>query len=484
MSSPSSWGRSPIVAGTSAAAAVQASLTLPATSSHLSVLQTKKINRLRIRSSYGCPPEKNPPNSEPLAWSEKGSKTLPLSIPKSGDFVSVIRKLSSDLGIKYFRKRPLWKRIFFASKKVRSLILLNVLTVIYASDIPVLKEVEDVMDPAVFTAVRFLLTAIPFLPFIFQTHGDWKTRSCGLELGIWVSLGFLCQSLGLLTSDAGHASFISAITVIVVPMIDGLAGAKVPAITWYGALLSLMGVAMLECCGSSVCVGDALNLMSAIFFGIHTLRTEHISRSTNKDKFLALLGYQVSVVALSSVIWVFLKSIFDDNQFGFGSSALLMSWDWAISFPWIPAIYTGIFSTGLCLWAEMAAMCDVSATETAIIYGLEPVWGGAFAWFLLGERWGTIEWIGAALVLCGNLTVQILGSTQEKSKKDDERSDYNHLLSATDKRNDLALSTVVINTRKNTSNYFIGAAEKHSQATWSVHPELTTRREIKNTRGS
>lgn len=48
----------------------------------------------------------------------------------------------------------------------------------------------------------------------------------------------------------------------------------------------------------------------------------------------------------------------------------------------------------------MAAMCDVSATETAIIYGLEPVWGGAFAWFLLGERWGTIEWIGAALVLC------------------------------------------------------------------------------------
>lgn len=47
----------------------------------------------------------------------------------------------------------------------------------------------------------------------------------------------------------------------------------------------------------------------------------------------------------------------------------------------------------------MAAMCDVSATETAIIYGLEPVWGAGFAWFLLGERWGTTGWIGAALVL-------------------------------------------------------------------------------------
>lgn len=55
---------------------------------------------------------------------------------------------------------------------------------------------------------------------------------------------------------------------------------------------------------------------------------------------------------------------------------------------------------------QMGAMCDVSATETAIIYGLEPVWGAAFAWFLLGERWGTTGWVGAALVL-GKMTSKI-----------------------------------------------------------------------------
>lgn len=47
----------------------------------------------------------------------------------------------------------------------------------------------------------------------------------------------------------------------------------------------------------------------------------------------------------------------------------------------------------------MTAMRDVSATETAIIYGLEPVWGAGFAWFILGERWGLSGWIGAALIL-------------------------------------------------------------------------------------
>jgi drug/metabolite transporter (DMT)-like permease len=52
------------------------------------------------------------------------------------------------------------------------------------------------------------------------------------------------------------------------------------------------------------------------------------------------------------------------------------------------------------LLVQMVAMGDVSATETAIVYGLEPVWGAAFAWFLLGERWDNAAWVGAALVLC------------------------------------------------------------------------------------
>lgn len=49
--------------------------------------------------------------------------------------------------------------------------------------------------------------------------------------------------------------------------------------------------------------------------------------------------------------------------------------------------------------AQIAAMHDVSATETVVIYGMEPLWGACFAWFVLGERWGVAGWIGAALIL-------------------------------------------------------------------------------------
>ena len=30
-----------------------------------------------------------------------------------------------------------------------------------------------------------------------------------------------------------------------------------------------------------------------------------------------------------------------------------MIWVWIAAFPWIPALYTGVFSTGLCLWIEV-----------------------------------------------------------------------------------------------------------------------------------
>ncbi|KAM3310706.1 hypothetical protein ACQJBY_031401 [Aegilops geniculata] len=358
------------------------------------------------------------------------------------------RKEKGDVS-KRVRRRPMWRRILFASKKTRSIMILNALTVIYASDIPVLKEVEALTEPAVFNMVRFVIAAIPFIPFVIRAFSDRRTRNGGLELGVWVSLAYLAQAIGLITSEAGRASFIAAFTVIVVPLIDGIFGASIPMLTWFGAIVSIIGVGLLECGGSPPCVGDVLNFLSAVFFGIHMLRTEQISRSTDKKKFMALLSFEVLVVAFTSILWFLLKDAFVEvHDSSFESWTFGTLWDSAASFPWIPALYTGVFSTGLCMWAEMVAMAHVSATETAIVYGLEPVWGAAFAWFLLGERWDNAAWIGAALVLCGSLTVQLFGSAPKKSQKVESRSG-NTFESPLKRQDRLSLSAIPVDSRKN-----------------------------------
>ncbi|KAH9316708.1 hypothetical protein KI387_025335 [Taxus chinensis] len=319
------------------------------------------------------------------------------------------------------------------SRKIVGIVVLNILTFIYASNIPVVKEVEAVLDPSLFSVVRFTIATVPFIPFMFQTWKDTSIRMAGLELGLWVSGGYLLQGIGLLTSDAGRASFIAALTVIVVPLLDGLLGTRIPKLTWFGSTVALLGIALLESSGSPVTIGDFWNLLSAIFFGIHMLRTEHFSRNTRADKCLGLLGYEILVIAFVSAIWY----LWGSDTFNFFNMHLedinwTDSWQKVVALPWLPIIYTGIFSTGFCLWAELAAMRDVTATDTAIIYGLEPLWGAAFAWILLGERWGPTGWLGALLIVGGSFTVQLFGSSPEKlSIPPSTQVDYQNTLNET-----------------------------------------------------
>ncbi|KAL3510574.1 hypothetical protein ACH5RR_029975 [Cinchona calisaya] len=422
MAAPSS----PIHSNSSSAAA--AAINLSSNPSAFPPFCYSNPNRRRL-TCYCCSNSTSSPNNK-TSPSQKSISIRIEPIRKSFDPPKIAVKYRSrydfsnneENEFEGFEGKASWRRILFASKKVRSILLLNVITIIYASNIPIVKEVEAFVDPGAFTIVRFVLSAIAFSPFILKAGEDVQTRNAGIELGFWVSLGYLMQALGLQTSGAGRASFLTMFTVIVVPLLDGMLGSRIPARTWFGALMSIVGVGMLESSGSPPCVGDLLNFLSAVFFGVHMLRTEHISRSTTKENFLPLLGYEVCVVAFLSTLWYIIGVCSGSTQ-----ALNPSSWTWAkfanwmVAFPWVPAIYTGIVSTGLCLWVEMAAMWDVSATETAIIYGLEPLWGAAFAWFLLGERWGVNGWIGAALVLGGSLTVQLHGASFSTTTQSDER---------------------------------------------------------------
>lgn len=69
--------------------------------------------------------------------------------------------------------------------------------------------------------------------------------------------------------------------------------------------------------------------------------------------FLFQVAFQVCVVALFSVVWYFVGGWFNATQESGGSWTWAMIWESLVEFPWIPALYTGVFSTGLCLWLEV-----------------------------------------------------------------------------------------------------------------------------------
>lgn len=65
---------------------------------------------------------------------------------------------------------------------------------------------------------------------------------------------------------------------------------------------------------------------------------------------------------------------------------------------------------------QVVALHDVSSTDAAIIYTMEPVLGAGMAYVVLGERWGKLGWLGAALIIASSLAAQIVGTEEEPKK--------------------------------------------------------------------
>lgn len=307
------------------------------------------------------------------------------------------------------------------SPRLRGLILLNILTFLYGSNVSVVKDAQSVLDPFTFSFGRFGIAALAFLPFLTPAFRNPAIFRAGIELGIWAGLAYVTQSVGLLTTEAGRAAFIGTFTVIEVPIIAGLFGARIPPVTWWSAAAAVAGVGLLESAGGETSVmGDFWTITSALIFGFHMIRSEHHTRHIPADGALSLIALQLLVTGVMSFGFLVgmgsLGIVPDSNLHALTSFDLNAMSDW----PWLQMAYTGLLSTALCLWIEVVSLRDVSASEAAMVYTLEPLYGAGFAWFLLGERWGPLGWVGAALVLGGSVTMQLFGRVESPEDEPEE----------------------------------------------------------------
>jgi len=68
---------------------------------------------------------------------------------------------------------------------------------------------------------------------------------------------------------------------------------------------------------------------------------------------------------------------------------------------------TGVFASALAFLVQTWAQQRTSATRTALVFALEPVWAAIFAAILLGERLGARGYGGGALVIAGIIVSEL-----------------------------------------------------------------------------
>lgn len=314
-----------------------------------------------------------------------------------------------------------------------SILLLNLLAIIWGTQHSVIKMVVDDCDTAAFSFVRFFLGSVfATLPIIQNT---WNRLSIveakkeddddpallirwGVEMGFWMMLGYTFQAVGLQFTTAQRSGFLLYLNVKFVPFFaKALLGRQISLSTWISAFTALCGTFLLffdgEMSLSSINIGDLWSIAAAAASAMFILRLESASKAIKNGS--SLNAASLWVVTIGSLGWCLIESFqydlslstvsnIDSYYFMKGLESIGHKISGIISSHPIEILYLGGVTTALANYIQTKAQRNISAERASLIYALDPVYGAGFAYLLLGEELSRIGIIGAGLITFAAVT--------------------------------------------------------------------------------
>ncbi|SDN13341.1 Permease of the drug/metabolite transporter (DMT) superfamily [Psychrobacillus sp. OK028] len=233
--------------------------------------------------------------------------------------------------------------------------------------------------------IRFLVGIILLSFVFFKKLKNIKKSTIikGSIIGVFLYLAFALQTVGLVYTTPSKNAFITAVNVVIVPLIAFfIFKRKMDKFEFFGALLAIIGIGVLSLkLSGGVNFGDFLTLLCAVAFAFHIIYTAMFVK--NEDPVL-LTVVQMAVATVLGFIVVLFKG---ETHF-------------EASFEGVTAVlYLGIISTTIAFLLQTVAQKYTNETKAAIILSTEAFWGMVFSIIILSEVLTGKMVIGATLIL-------------------------------------------------------------------------------------
>ena len=288
-------------------------------------------------------------------------------------------------------------------KQIRSVALLLLCTMIWGLAFVAQSVGMDHIGPFTFQAVRCFLAVIGLLPIClisdrFKKDGKsffsrWKDKNlwkAGVFCGVPLFIACNLQQLGLVDTDAGKSAFLTAMYIVIVPVLGIFLKRKPSKIIPVCVALAVVGLYCLSCVGvTQVNTGDLLLLGCAFAFAIQIIMIEIFGLNVDA---LRLNMIQALVCAiLSAGVMVFTET---------------PTWR-SIGECWLPLSYTGFLSMGVAYLLQILGQKDLDLSVASILLSTESVFAAIFGALILKETMTKWEWLGCALMFSSIILSQI-----------------------------------------------------------------------------
>ncbi len=215
----------------------------------------------------------------------------------------------------------------------------------------------------------------------------WKV---GALCGVFLVAATLLQQIGLVTTSTAKSGFITALYIVIVPILGLFIGKKPQITILLGVAMSLVGLYFL-CMKDALRIdpGDLLTFFSAIVFALHILVIDRFGGNLDSVKLSAV---QFLFAAVSSGILAFTLETPTFENF---------------AACWSSVVYVAVFSGALGYTLQIAGQKSTDPTIASLIMCLESVFAAVGGWILLDQRLSGHEMLGCALMLGASIVALI-----------------------------------------------------------------------------
>ncbi len=267
----------------------------------------------------------------------------------------------------------------------------------------------DYVGPFTFNGCRFLIGGLVLTPFAFFREKKYQKSNAyqslteeekrihrkttligGLCCGIAICIASSFQQAGMLYTSVGKAGFITALYIVLVPIMGIFMKKKVAPIVWIGVVLAAIGIYFLCMTESfSINYGDVLVFICAICFTFHILIIDYFAPKADGVALSCIQFWFSGIVCMSIAI---LKENPDTTSI-FQAA--------------VPILYAGVMSCGVAYTLQIIGQKNMKPTIASLILSLESVISVLAGWVILHEVLTSRQLMGCILVFAAVILAQL-----------------------------------------------------------------------------
>ena len=258
----------------------------------------------------------------------------------------------------------------------------------------VTKVALDIYTPVQLLFIRFVIASVVSL-ILFWKKMKTVSKSdikAGILMGVFLSVGFDLQTVGLEGTSTGNSAFLTGTNVVMVPFFYWLVTKTRPGKNnIIAAILMFLGIILLTVDFDNFGkfnLWDFLTFLCAISFAWQVVATG-IFASDKDPAVISTLQIITSTIIFLVLVLIERKTVIMNVQ---GTISML---------------YLSLVTTLLCFLMQTIGQKYTSTTHAAIILSLESVIGSLIGVILLKEKYSAVTIIGFAVIFFAVLTAEL-----------------------------------------------------------------------------